>query len=124
MTTEIETLRLKKEMLKEELQIEGQKEKNLQEDIQILKEKIEIQGLERTLDAKRESVRQLAAKKGELQGELNQSTPEPAKVEESKESTEPSVIVLPDLNAETVEAEPEATQQPQESDSQKKRRWF
>jgi len=115
MLAEIETLRARKETLKEELQIEEQKEKSLQEDIEILKEKIEIQGLEKGLNTKRESVKQLESRKSELQGEWNQSTQDTRKDEESKEpSSEPAVIVMP---------APEPLES-QESDTQKKRRWL
>jgi hypothetical protein len=117
MVAEIETLRAKKETLKEELQIEGQKEKSLQEDIEILKEKIEIRGLEKELDTKHESVKQLESRKKELQGEWNQSAQDTKKDEESKEpSSEPTIIVTPAPTPEPVES--------QESDAQKKRRWF
>lgn len=117
MSTEIETLRARKEKLKEELQIEGQKEKSLQEDIEILKEKVEIRGFEKELDTKRESVKQLESRKSELQGEWNQSTQDTRKDQESKEpSSEPTIIVMPAQTPESVES--------QESDAQKKRRWF
>ena len=117
MSAEIETLRAKKETLKEELQNEGEKEKSLHEDIEILKEKIEIRGLEKELDTKRESVKQLESRKSELQGEWNQSTQDTRKDEESKEPpSEPTIIVLPAQTSEPVES--------QESDGQKKRRWF
>ena len=117
MSTEIETLRARKEKLKEELQIEGQKEKSLQEDIEILKEKVEIRGFEKELDTKRESVKQLESRKSELQGEWNQSAQDTRKDEESKEpSSEPTIIVMPAQTPEPIES--------QESDAQKKRRWF
>ena len=117
MSTEIETLRARKEKLKEELQIEGQKEKSLQEDIEILKEKVEIRGFEKELDTKRESVKQLESRKSELQGEWNQFAQDTRKDEESKEpSSEPTIIVMPAQTPESVES--------QESDAQKKRRWF
>jgi predicted nucleic acid-binding Zn-ribbon protein len=117
MAAEIETLRAKKETLKQELQIEGQKEKSLQEDIEILKEKIEIRGLEKELDTKHESVKQLESRKSELQGEWNQSTQDTRKDEESrKPSSEPTIIVMPAQTPEPFES--------QESDAQKKRRWF
>ncbi len=125
MAAEIETLRTRKQTLKEELQIEGQREKNLLEDIDVLKEKIEIYGIEKQLDAKREMVRDLESKKSELQNQLNQTTPVTKKEEEPKESTpEPSVIVLPDLNSETVESQEVQEQEPQESEAQRRRRWF
>lgn len=117
MAAEIETLRAKKETLREELQIEGQKEKSLQADIEILKEKVEIRGLEKELDTKRESVKQLESRKSELQGELNQTTQDTRKNEETKEPPSiPAIIVMPTQTPEPVE--------PQESDAQKKRRWF
>jgi chromosome segregation ATPase len=117
MTAEIETLRAKKETLKEEVQFEGQKENSLQEDIEILKEKIEIRGLEKELDTKRESVKQLESIKSGLQGEWNQSTQDTRKDEKSKEpSSEPTIIVVPAQTPEPAES--------QESDAQKKKRWF
>ena len=75
MSAEIQALRARKEMLRQELQAEEQKEKALQEDIDVLKEKIEIHSIEKELNAKRESIKQLESKKSELQGQLN----EPAK---------------------------------------------
>jgi len=117
MSDEIETLRAKKETLKEELQVEGQKEESLQEDIEILQEKIAIRSLEKELDTKRESVKQLESRKSELQGEWNQPAQDTRKDEESKEpSSEPTIIVMPAQTPESVES--------QESDAQKKRRWF
>jgi len=117
MSAEIETLRARKETLKEELQIEGQKEKSLQEDIEILKEKIEIRGFEKELNTKHESVKQLESRKNELQGEWNQSTQDTRKDEEPKEpSSEPTTIVMPAETCEPVES--------QNVDAQKKRRWL
>jgi len=117
MSAEIETLRARKEKIKEELQVEGQTEKSLQGDIEILKEKIEIRALEKQLDTKRESVRQLESRKTELQGEWNQSTQDRTKDEEPKEpSSEPTITVMPVETLEPVES--------QESNAQKKRRWL
>ena len=117
MSTETETLRARKDKLREELQIEGQKEKSLQEEIETLKEKVEIRGLEKELDTKRESVKQLESKKNELQTELNQAIPETKKDEISTTPpSEPTIVVLPAPTPEPVQSE--------ESDSQKKRRWF
>lgn len=117
MSAEIEILRTKKETLKEELQIEDQKEKSLQEDIEILKEKIEIRGLETELATKRDAVKQLESKKGELQNEWSLSTQNTSKIEEPKvSSSEPAIVVLQDQPSEPVVS--------QESDAQKKRRWF
>jgi predicted RNase H-like nuclease (RuvC/YqgF family) len=117
MSDEIETLRAKKETLKVELQVEGQKEESLQEDIEILQEKFEIRSLEKELDTKRESVKQLESKKSELQGEWNQSTQDTTKDEASKEtSSEPTITVVPVETPEPVES--------QEASAQKKRRWL
>ena len=117
MSAKIETLRAKKETLKEELQTEEQKEKSLQEEIEVLKEKIEIQGFEQELDAKRESVKQLELAKSELQSKLDQSPQGTGKDEKSNDSSsEPTIIVMPAQTSEPVES--------QESDAQKKRRWF
>jgi len=117
MSTEIETLRARKEKIKEELQNEGQKEKSIQEEIETLKEKIEIRGLEKELDTKRESVKQLESRKNELQTEWNQSTQKTKKDEASTAlSPEPTIVVMPAPTPEPVQS--------QESDAQKKRRWF
>jgi predicted nucleic acid-binding Zn-ribbon protein len=117
MSTETETLRAKKDKLREELQIEGQKEKSLQDEIETLKEKVEIRGLEKELDTKRESVKQLESKKNELQAELNQAILETKKDEVSTASLpEPTIVVMAPPTPEPV--------QPQESDAQKKKRWF
>ncbi len=117
MSTETETLRARKDKLREELQIEGQKEKSLQEEIETLKEKVEIRGLEKELDTKRESVKQLESKKNELQAELNQAIPETKKDEVSTAPPpEPTIVVMPPPTPEPVQS--------QESDAQKKRRWF
>lgn len=48
MATEIENLRARKERLIDELQDEEHKEKSLQEDIEILEEKIEIRDFEKS----------------------------------------------------------------------------
>jgi chromosome segregation ATPase len=118
MPAEIEMLRARKETLKGELQTEGQREKSLQEDIEILKEEIEIRGLEKELDTRRESVKQLESRKSELQGEWSQSTQDTRKNEESKAepSNEPTVMVMPTENQQPLESE--------ESGAQKKKRWF
>ncbi len=117
MSGEIETLRARKETLKEELQVEGQKEESLQEDIEILQEKIAIRDLEKQLDTKRESVKQLESRKSELEGEWNQSTQDTTKDEAPKEpSSEPTITVMPPQTTEPVES--------QEASAQKKRRWL
>ena len=61
--TEIESLGARKEGLKAELQTKEEKEKSFQEDMQILKEKIEIRHPEIELKAKLESMKQLESKK-------------------------------------------------------------
>jgi predicted RNase H-like nuclease (RuvC/YqgF family) len=117
MSDEIETLRAKMETLEVELQVEEQKEESLQEDIEILQEKIEIRSLEKELDTKRESVKQLESKKSELEGEWNQPVQNTTKDEEQKEpSSEPTITVMPPQISEPVES--------QESSAQKKRRWL
>lgn len=118
MSAEIEMLRARKETLKGELQTEGQREKSLQEDIDILKEKIEIRGLEKELETRHESVKQLESRKSELQGEWSQSTQETRKNGEPKAepSTEPTIMVMPTENHQPVGSE--------KSGAQKKKLWF
>jgi chromosome segregation ATPase len=117
MVTEIEDLRTRKEKLKEELQVEEQKEKSLQEDIETLEEKIEIRDVEKKLEAKRESVKQLESRKSELQEKWNQPVQDVKKNEEPKEQSSPLMI-----NAETAcNSEPV---QSSESNAQKKRHFF
>lgn len=117
MATEIENLRARKERLKDELQAEEQKEKSLQEDIEILEEKIEIRDLEKKLEAKRESVKQLESRKSELQDKWNQPTQDTKKDEEPKEpSSQLMVNVEPAYNPEPIQSD--------ESNAQKKRRFF
>jgi chromosome segregation ATPase len=117
MATEIENLRARKETVKTELQAEEQKEKSLQEDIQILEEKIEIRDLEKKLEARRESVKQLESRKSELQEKWNQPTQDMKKDEEPKKT--PSQLM--------VNVEPASNPAPIQSDetsAQKKRRFF
>jgi len=116
MATEIENLRARTETLNEDLKTEEQKEKSLQEDIQILEEKIVIRNLEKELDGKRESVRQLEARKKELQDEYSQPVQETKNDEEPKETSEFVVTPEPIVTAEPIETE--------EQDTQKKRRFF
>lgn len=117
MATEIENLRARKERLKDELQAEEQKEKSLQEDIMILEEKIEIRDLEKKLEAKQESVKQLESRKSELQDKWNQPTQDTKKDEEPIEP--PSQLMV---NVEPAE-QPEPVQS-DESNAQKKRHFF
>ena len=99
------------------MQAEEQKEKSLQEDIQILEDKIEIQDLEKNLEAKRESVKQLDSRKSELQNKWNQPTQDTKKDEEPKEqASELTVNVEPAYTSEQIQSE--------ESNTQKKRRFF
>lgn len=117
MATEIESLRARNETVKAELQTEEQKEKSLQEDITILEEKIEIRDLEKKLEAKRESVKQLASRKSELQDKWDQPTQDTKKEDEPQEP--PSQLM--------VNVEPacdHAPVQSDESNAQRKRRFF
>jgi chromosome segregation ATPase len=117
MATEIENLRARKERLKDELQAEEQKEKSLQEDTEILEEKIEIRDLEKKLEARRESVTQLESKKRELQGQWEQPDKDTKKEEEPKEpSSQLMVNVEPAYNPEPAQSD--------EQNAQKKRRFF
>jgi len=117
MATEIESLRARKERLKDELQNEEQKEKSLQEDIEVLEEKIEIRDLEQKLDTRRESVKQLESKKSELHDKWNQPAQDAKKDEEPKEpSTQLMVNAEPPYNSEPIQSD--------ESNAQKKRRFF
>lgn len=117
MSDEIETLRAKKETLKEELRVEGQKEESLQKDIEILQEKIEIRSLEKELDTKRDSVKQLESRKSQLEGEWNPPTQNTTIDEASKEpSSESTIAVITPQTIEPVES--------QDSSAQKKRRWL
>jgi chromosome segregation ATPase len=117
MATEIENLRARKETVKDELQAEEQKENSLQEDIKILEEKIEIRDLEKKLEAKRESVKQLESRKSELQDKWNQPTQDTKKDEEPKEpSSQLMVNVEPAYNPEPIQSD--------EQNAQKKRRFF
>jgi chromosome segregation ATPase len=114
---EIESLRARKERLKDELRDEEQKGKSLQEDIEILEEKIEIRDLEKNLEAERESVRQLESRKSELQDKWDQPAQDTKKDEESKESSSQLMV----------NAEPPCNSQPiqsDESNAQKRRRFF
>lgn len=116
MATEIENLRARTETLNEDLKTEEQKEKSLHEDIEILEEKIVIRNLEKELDAKRESVRQLESRKKELQDEYSQPIQETKSDEEPKETSEFVVAPEPIVTAESVETE--------EQTAQKKHRFF
>ena len=117
MATEIENLRARKERLTDELQNEEQKEKSLQEDIEILEEKIEVRDLEKKLEAERESVKQLESRKSELRDKWDQPAQDTKKDEEQKESS-PQLIVNaePPCNSEPIQSN--------ESNAQKKRRFF
>jgi len=117
MATEIENLRTRKETLKYELQAEEQKEKSLQEEIETLKEKIEIRDLEESLETKRESVKQLESQKSELQDKWNQPNQDTKKDEEQKEPTPELILTVePNPNLEPVQSE--------ESNRERKRRFF
>jgi hypothetical protein len=72
MSIEIETLRSRKEELRCELETETQKEKSLEESIQILEEKLAIRDLEEKLSARQESVRKLESKKTDLENQFSQ----------------------------------------------------
>jgi chromosome segregation ATPase len=115
MATEIENLRARKEGLKDDLQAEEQKGKSLQEDIEILEEKIEIRDLEKKLEAERESVRQLESRKSDLQNRWNQPAQDTKKDEEPKEQSSQVMI--------NVESAPEPAQS-EEQNVQKKRHFF
>jgi len=117
MATEIENLRVRKERLKDELQTEEQKEKSLQEDIEVLEEKIEIRDLEKKLEVERESVKQLESRKSELQDRWNQPTQDTKKDEEPEEqSSQLAVNVEATNNSEPIQSD--------EQNAQKKRRFF
>lgn len=116
MATEIENLRARKERLIDELQDEEHKEKSLQEDIEILEEKIEIRDFEKKLEAKRESVKQLESRKNELQDKWDQPVQDTKKDEEPKEPSQLMVNVEPSSNSEPIQSD--------ESNAQKKRRFF
>lgn len=117
METEIENLRARKERLKDELQAEEQQEKSLQEDIEMLEEKIEIRDLEKKMETKRESVKQLELRKTELQDKWNQPTQDTKKDEEpKKESPQLMVNVQSANNPEPIQSD--------EQNVQKKRRFF
>jgi predicted RNase H-like nuclease (RuvC/YqgF family) len=115
MATQIEDLRARKERLKDELQVEEQKEKSLQEDVEILEEKIEIRDLEKKLEAERESVRQLESRKSDLQDRWNLPAQDTKKDEEPKEQSSQMMI--------NVEPAPEPVQS-EEQNVQKKRHFF
>jgi len=117
MATEIENLRVRKERLKDELQTEEQKEKSLQEDIEVLEEKIEIRDLEKKLEVERESVKQLESRKSELQDRWNQPTQDTKKDEEPEEqSSQLAVNVEATNNSEPIHSD--------EQNAQTKRRFF
>jgi predicted RNase H-like nuclease (RuvC/YqgF family) len=117
MATEIDDLRARKERLKDELQTEEQKEKSLQEDIEVLEEKIEIRDLEKKLEAERESVKQLESRKSELQNIWNQPTQDTKKDEEPKEqSPQLTVNIEPTNNSKPIQTD--------EQNAEKKRRFF
>ncbi len=116
MDTEIENLRARTEALNQELTAEERKEKSLQQDIEILEEKIAIRNLETDLYARRESVRQLEMRKRKLQDEYNQP-PQETKTEAETE-TSPNVIVAP----EAVCSDEVLTSE--EQDTEKKHRFF
>jgi chromosome segregation ATPase len=117
MATEIENLRARKERLKDELQAEEQKEKSLQEDIEILEEKIENRDMEKKLEAKRESVKQLESRKGELQDKWNQPTQDTKIDEKTKDqSSQLLVNVEPVYNPESIQSD--------EPKAEKKRRFL
>jgi predicted RNase H-like nuclease (RuvC/YqgF family) len=117
MATEIDDLRARKEKLRDELQTEEQKEKSLQEDIEVLEEKIEIRDLEKKLEAERESVKQLESRKSELQNIWNQPAQDTKKDEESKEqSPQLTVNIEPTNNSEPIQTD--------EQNTEKKRRFF
>jgi chromosome segregation ATPase len=104
MATQIEELRTRKERLKDELQVEEQKERSLQEEIEMLEEKIEIRGIEESLEAKRESVRQLESRKSDLQGKWNLPDQDAKKEEEPKEQS-PQLAINVEPTSEPVQAE-------------------
>lgn len=117
MATEIENLRARKETLKCELHAEEQREKSLQEGIETLEEQIEIRDLEKSLEIKRESVKQLESQKNELQGKWNQPNQDMKKDEEQKEPSPELILdVDPSSNLEPVQSE--------ESNRERKRRFF
>jgi hypothetical protein len=117
MAAEIEELRARKERLKDELLVEEQKEKSLQEDAEILEEKIEIRDLEEKLGAKRESVRQLESRKSDLQDKWNQTPQDTRKDEEPSESASQVIVnVEPASDSVTVQSE--------KQDAQRKHRWL
>jgi CII-binding regulator of phage lambda lysogenization HflD len=93
MDTDIESLRARKEGLKAELQAEEEKEKSLQEEILTLKEMIEILDLERELEAKRESVKQLESRRNELQNRWTQQA------QETEKNKEPSSQFMTDAES-------------------------
>ncbi len=116
MATEIENLRARTETLNQELTEEERKEKSLQQDVEILEEKIVIRNLENDLYAKRESVRQLEMKKRKLEDEYNQP-PQETKTEAEPEAS-PQIIVAP----EAVCSDEIST--PEEQEAEKKHRFF
>jgi predicted nucleic acid-binding Zn-ribbon protein len=113
---EIESLRARKERLKDELRDEEEKAKSLQEDIEILEEKIEIRDLEKNLEAERESVRQLESRKSELQDKWDQPSQDTKKEEEPKESSQLVVNVEQPCSSQPIQSD--------ESNAQKRRRFF
>ncbi len=119
MSSEIENLRFRKEALISELQSEEQKEKSLQEEIAILENKIEIRDIEKKLETRRESIRQLVTRKTELQNKWDQSDTSRKTDEEPKEST-PEVVVNVEP-AYSPEPEPIPVE---ETTGQKKHRFF
>ena len=117
MATEIEELRARKERLKDELLVEEQREKSLQEDTKILEEKIEIRDLEEKLEAKRESVKQLESRKSELQNKWNQPSQDTRKDDEPREPSSQLIVnVEPASDSVTVQSD--------QQDAQKKHRWL
>jgi predicted RNase H-like nuclease (RuvC/YqgF family) len=118
MATEIEELRTRKERLKDELLAVEQIERSLQEDTEILEEKIEIRDLEEKLEAKRESVKQLESRKSGLQDKWNQPAQDKTKKNEEPEQTTSQLVVNVEPNSDS------ATVQPDESNAKKKHAWF
>jgi len=89
----------------------------LQENIETLEEKIEIRDLEKKLEEKRESVKQLESRKSELQDKWNQPAQDTKKEEEPKEQSSQLIVnVEPADNPEPIQSD--------ESNAQKKRRFF
>ena len=89
----------------------------MQENIETLEEKIEIRDLEKKLEEKRESVKQLESRKSELQDKWNQPAQDTKKEEEPKEQSSQLIVnVEPADNPEPIQSD--------ESNAQKKRRFF